>query len=133
MEHYKISKLINYSTVSKSVTKKWTEVNDLSSSQYSVNKNISFKTSMLRSDLYDYSHAYIVLKGRISVTGTNNANRRNKKLTFKNNAPFRSCITKINNTFIYNAEDLHIVMWMYNLLEYSDNYSVISGSLWNYY
>ena len=133
MEHYKISKLINYSTVSKSVTKKWTEVNDLSSSQYSVNKNISFKTSMLRSDLYDYSHAYIVLKGRISVTGTNNANRRNKKLTFKNNAPFRSCITKISNTFIYNAEDLHIVMWMYNLLEYSDNYSVISGSLWNYY
>ena len=133
MEHYKISKLINYSTVSKSVTKKWTEVNDLSSSQYSVNKNISFKTSMLRSDLYDYSHAYIVLKGRISVTGTNNANRRNKKLTFKNNAPFRSCITKVNNTFIYNAEDLDIVMWMYNLLEYSDNYSVISGSLWNYY
>ena len=52
---------------------------------------------MLKSDLCDYSNAYIVVKGRISVTGTNAANRKNKKTTFKNNAPFRSCITKINN------------------------------------
>ena len=59
--------------------------------------------------------------------------KRNKKLTFKNNAPFQSCISKINNTFIDNAEDLDIVMPMYNLLEYSDNYSMTSGSLWNYY
>ena len=88
---------------------------------------------MLRSDLCDYSDAYIVVKGRISVRGTNDANKRNKKLTFKNNAPFRSCISKINNTFIDNAEDLDIVMPMYNLLEYSDNYSMTSGSLWNYY
>ena len=73
------------------------------------------------------------MKGRISVTGTDNANRRNKKITFKNNAPFRSCISKINNTFIGNAEDLDIVMPMYNLLEYSGNYSMTSGSLWNYY
>ena len=73
---------------------------------------------------------HIVVKGRISVTGTNNANRRNKKLTFKNNAPFRSCISKINNTFVDNGEDLDIVMSMYNLLEYSDNY-FMTGSLWN--
>ena len=73
------------------------------------------------------------MKGRISVTGTDNANRRNKKITLKNNAPFRSCISKINNTFIGNAEDLDIVMPMYNLLEYSGNYSMTSGSLWNYY
>ena len=59
--------------------------------------------------------------------------KRNKKLTFKNSAPFQSCISKINNTFIDNAEDLDIVMPMYNLLEYSDNYSMTSGSLWNYY
>ena len=72
-------------------------------------------------------------KKRTSVTGTNNANRRNKKLTFKNNAPFRSCISKINNTFIDNAGDLDIVMLMYNLLEYSDNCSMTSGSLWNYH
>ena len=56
-----------------------------------------------------------------------------KSLTFKNDAPFQSCILKINNTFTDNAEDLHIVMPMYNLLEYSDNYSMTSGSLWNYY
>ena len=88
---------------------------------------------MLRSDLWDYSDAYIVVNGRLSIRGTNNANRTNKKLTFKNNAPFRSCISKINSTFIDNAEDLDIVMPMYNLLEYSDNYTMTSGSFRNYY
>ena len=133
MEHYKISKLLSDSTVSKFVTKKRFEVFDLSCGQYSVNKNIRFKTSMLRSDLCDYSDAYIVVKGRITVTGTNNANRRIKTLTFKNNAPFRSCISKINNVFVDNAEDLDIVMPMYIMLENSDNYSMTSGSLWNCY
>ena len=69
----------------------------------------------------------------MSVTDTNNATRRNKKLIFKNNAPFRSCITKINNTFVGNAEHLDIFMPMYNMLEYSGNYSMTSGSLQNYY
>ena len=77
-------------------------------------KNIRFRTPMLRSDLCDYSDAYIVVKGITSTKGTNNVNRRNKKLTFKNNALFRSCISKINNTFIDNAEDLDIVMSMHN-------------------
>ena len=72
---------------------------------------------MLKSDLFDYSDAYIVVNRRISVTGNNVVNRRNKKLTFKNNARFRSCISKINNTFICNAENLDIVMPMYNLIE----------------
>ena len=62
-----------------------------------------------------------------------NLTQENYKLTFKNNASFRSCISKINSTFIDNAEGLDIVMLMYNLLEYSDNYSKTSGSLWNYY
>ena len=88
---------------------------------------------MLRSDLCEYSNAYFVVKGRISVTGTGNANRRNKNLTLKNSAPYRSCILKIKNTFIDNAEHRNIVMPMYNLSEYSDNYSMTSGSLWNYY
>ena len=88
---------------------------------------------MLISDLCDCNDAYIVVKGRIIVRGTNDANKINKKLIFKNNAPFRSCISKINNTFIDNAEDLDIVMPMYNLLEYSENYSMTSGSLWNFY
>ena len=82
MEHYKISKLLNDSPVSKFLTKKLTEVNDLSSDQYSFNKNVRFKTSLFRSDLCDYSDAYIAVKGRISVTNTNAANERNKKLTF---------------------------------------------------
>ena len=79
---------------------------------------------MLKSDLCDYSDAYIVVKGTTTVEGNNNAKNRNKKLTFKNNSPFRLSISKINNTFIDNAEDLDVVMPMYNLLEYSDNYSM---------
>ena len=92
------------------LSRKWIEIYNLSSGQYSVNKNIRFKTS--RSNLCDYSDAHIVVKGIISITGTENANKRNKKLTFKNNAPFRSCTSKINNTFIDNAEELDIVMAM---------------------
>ena len=66
-ENYKIAKLLNNSIVSKFVTKKWVEVNDLSSGQYSINKNIRLKTSMLRSELCDYSDAYIVVKGTIMM------------------------------------------------------------------
>ena len=73
---------------------------------------------------------YIVVKGKISVKSTKNSNRRNKNLSFKNNTPFRSWISKISNTF---TEDFDIVIAMYNLLEYSGNYSLTSGSLWNYY
>ena len=87
---------------------------------------------MLASDLCDYNDAHIVVKGRIIVTGTNEANRRNKKLTFKNIAPFKSCITKINSKFVDNAKNLNVAMLMYNLLEYGDNYSMTSGSLWNF-
>ena len=64
---------------------------------------------MLRSDLCDESDAYIFVNGKISVTGTNNVNSRNKKLIFKNNDPFSLYITKINNTFTENAENLDIV------------------------
>ena len=132
MEHHKISNSLNDSTVSKLFTKKWVEINDLSSGQYSVNKNIRFKISLLRSDLCDYSDAFIVVKGTISITGINDNNKRNKEITFKNNAPLKSSITKINNKYIDCAEDFNIVMSMYNFLEYSDNYSMTSGSLWNY-
>ena len=87
---------------------------------------------MLRWDLCDYSDAYIFVKGKITVANPNN-DAYDKKLAFKNNAPFLSCISKISNTFIDNAEDLDIVMSMYNLLEYSKNYRKITGTLWNYY
>ena len=73
---------------------------------------------MLRSDLCDFNDAYIV-KGTITVTGTSNRSRKNGSLTFKNNVPFISCISKINNTLIDNAEDLDIVLPRYNLIEYS--------------
>ena len=87
---------------------------------------------MLRSELCDYSDTHIVVKGAINVADPNN-NAYDKKLAFKNNAPFISCITKLNNTFVDNAEDLDILMPMYNLIEYSKNYSKTTGSLWNYY
>ena len=87
---------------------------------------------MLRSDLRKFSDAYIVVKGTITVTEPDNA-KRNKATAFKNNAPFINCISKINGVNIDNAEDLHVVMPMYNLLEYSKNYKKTTGSLWNYY
>ena len=81
-------------------------MNDVSSAQYSVNKSIRLKTSMLRSDLCDYSDAYTVLKGTTTVEGDDDdddAKNRNKTLNFKNNAPFPSCVLKIKNTFIDNT------------------------------
>ena len=87
---------------------------------------------MLRSDLCDFSDAYIVVKGKITITAPDN-DTYDKKFAFKNNVPFISCISKINNTLIDNAEDLDIVMPMYKLIEYSKNYRKTTGSLWNYY
>ena len=87
---------------------------------------------MLRSDLCDFSDAYIVVKAIITVTGINNRSRKNRPLAFKNNAPFISCISKINNMLIDNAQDLDIAMPMYNLIEYSKNYRKTTSSLWNY-
>ena len=87
---------------------------------------------MLRSDLCDYSDANIVAKGKIIVINLDN-DVYDKKLAFKNNAPFTSCILKVNNTLIDNAEDLDIVMPMYNLIEHSKNYRKTTGSIWNYY
>ena len=87
---------------------------------------------MLRSDLCDFSGAYIVVKGGIIVTEPDDA-KRNKEFPFKNNALFINCISKINGIKIDNAEDLDVIMPMYNLLEYSKNYKKTTGSLWNYY
>ena len=93
---------------------------------------------MLRSDLCDYADAYILIKGTITVNGIvngveNEIIRSNRKIILKNNAPFVSCITRINNEFIEDADDLDIVMPMYNLLEYSKNDRKTIGSLYNYY
>ena len=127
MEYQKITNLLDTTSdnVSRFITRKWVEVYDQSSSaedRYKPSKQIRFRTSMLRSDLCDFSDAYIVVKGRIAVTGTSNKSRKNTPLAFKNNKPFISCISKINNTLIDNTEDLDVVTPMYNLIEYSKNY-----------
>ena len=138
MEYQKITNLLNNvsSKASKFWTTNWVEINDEARGTYSPNKQIKFKTPMLRSSLCDYSDAYILVKGNITVNNTAaddaDANN-NKKVIFKNCAPFTNCISKINNTDIDNAKYIDIVMPMYNLIEYSDNYSKTSGSLWQYY
>ena len=88
---------------------------------------------MLRSDLCDYSDAYVSIKGTITVTNPNSNANFDRRLTLKNNAPFISCISKINGELVENAEDLDIVLPMYNLFEYSKNYEKTLGSLFNYY
>ena len=115
------------------VTKKWLEVCDQSEENYNVDKEIRIKTSMPRADLYDYSDAYIVGKGDITLEGDDAADKPNKNLAFKNNAPFINCISKINGVQIDNAEYLDVVMPMHNLLEYRKNYKKTTSSFWNYY
>ena len=144
MEYDKINNLLlsednESEKLSKFVTREYVRVNSLSNT-YNENKSIRFKTPMLRSNLCDYSDAYILVKGTITVTApgaNNNANnirdKRNRSLILKNNNPFVSCITRINGELIEDADDLDIVMSMYNLLEYSNNYRKAIRSLYNYY
>ena len=99
---------------------------------------------MLRADLCDYSDAYVEVTAGIEIKPNienadninvlaGNANIDKRTFTLKNNAPFISCITKINGELVENAEDLDVVMPMYNLIEYSKNYRKTNGSLHNYY
>ena len=132
MEYQKIANLLDNASnqPSKFRTKNWVEINDESRGTYSVNRQINFKTSMLRSSLCDYSDAYILVKGNITVNNTAAdgaaANNTNKKVIFKNCAPFTSCISKINNTQIDNAEYIDIVMPMYNLIEYIEKKHLVA-------
>ena len=125
--------------LSKFVTREYVRVNSLSNI-YNENKSIRFKTPMLRSNLCDYSDPYILVKSTITVRAlgvNNNANsirdKRNRRIILKNNAPFVSCIKRINGELIEDADDLDIVMPMHNLLEYSKSYRKTIGSLYNYY
>ena len=136
MEYQKITNLLGNITdkVPRFITKKWIEVYDQSAETYNTNKQIISKTSMLRSDLCDCSDAYIVVKKIVTVsTNERDRDEMNRQVILKNYAPFISCISKINVVLVENAEDLDIVMPMYNLLEYSKNYSKTSCSFWNYY
>ena len=139
MEYQKIANLIDdYASNQppKFRARNWVEINDESRGAYNVNSQIKFKTTMLKSSLCDYSDAYILVKGNINVNNTTAqgaaANNTNKKVIFKNCARFTNCISEINNTQIDNAKYIDIVMPMYNLIEYSDNYAKTTGSLWQY-
>ena len=138
MEYQKIANSLDSASnqPSKFRTRNWVEINDKSKGSQKPGSDIKFKTTMLRSNLCDYADAYILVKRTITITGAGDddaAKRQdeiNKGAMFKNCAPFTTCISRINNTDIDNAQDLDIVMPTYNLFEYSDNYSKTFGSLW---
>ena len=134
MEYQKIINLLGNipDKVPSFITKKWIKDFDQSGGTYSTNKQIRFKTPIIRSDLHDYNDAYIVVTGKITVTDPDN-NGYDKKLALKNNALFISCISKINGTLVDNAEDLDVAMPLYNLLGYSKNYRKTTEILSNYY
>ena len=141
MEYQKIANLIDDTSnkPSKSRTKNLVEINDESRGTCNVNSQIKFKTTMLKPSLCDYSDTYILVKGTITINGRGDnalarqADERNKGVAFKNCAPLTNCISEINNTQVDNANNIDIVMPMYNLIEYSDNYAKTSGSLWQYF
>ena len=134
MEYQKIINLLDDTTnqPSKFKTSNLVETNDESKGKYD-KSNIRFKTSMVQSNLCDYNDAYILFKGNITVPNTTVAgaavNNTNKKVIFKNCAPFTDYITEINNTQVDDAQTFDIIMPMYNVIEYSDAYSKLSRGL----
>ena len=120
-------------------TKCCVEINDESKELYNTGSDIKFKTTMVRSNICDYADAYIPVKGKVTITAagdhdaTKRVDEKNKGVIFKNCALFTKCISRINGIEIDNAQDIDIAMPMYNFIEYSDNYSKIVGSLWQYH
>ena len=138
MEYEKIISLLanTRNHPSKFKTKTCVEIHDGSNGVYNIGSQIKFKTSIFRSSLYNYKDTHIFAKGTKTVPNTGIAaapNNRNKKLIFRNFAPFTDCISQINNKRIDHANDIDIVMQMYNLTEYNDYYSKTSASLWECY
>ena len=127
MEHQKILNLLNEANDSKFVTRKWNIVNDNSNSNYAAANEITYNTPISKSNICDYNDVYILVTVDITVIVAPAT-----QVAFKNCAPFTKCITKIDGTTIDDAEDLDLVMPMYNLIEYSSNYSETTGSLWFY-
>ena len=127
METQKVINLLNSTENEylKFVTKKWYVIYSETKGNYSHENPIKFLTYSLESNICDYSDAYVLVTGNIAVAGGNN----NTKVAFKNCSPFRKCRIEINETFIDEADFINITMPMYNLIEYSDNYSDTSGSL----
>ena len=134
METQKIANLLGNSDNEslKFATRKWYVINDQNNTDYvDGDENgaiIKFETKVIKSNLYDYSDAYVLVTWDITATGGN----ANTKVAFKNCAPFTKCVTHISDEHVDNANNLDILMPMYNLTEYSDNYSNTSGSLWQF-
>ena len=128
MEDKKILNLLNEVNNSKFLTTKLNIVNDNSNANYNERNEVIYNMEVLKSTLCDQNDAYILVTGDITITGDNGA-----EVAFKNCAHFIICITKIDGTTIDDAEDLDLVMPIYNLLEYSSNYSDTKGSLWFFY
>ena len=139
MEYQKIINFVNNTSnqQSKFKTKNWVEINYGSYGAYSTGSQIKSKTLVIRSRICDYSDAYTLAKGTITVTNTAAAvtspNNRNKKVIFKNCSPFTDCISEINNKEIDYAKDIDILIRIYTLIKYNDNYSKTFGRLWQYY
>ena len=137
MEYQKIANLLDSASnqPSKFWTRNWAEINDEWRGTYT-GSDIKSKTTMLRSNLCDYVDAYILVKGTIKIVGAGNndaakrLDKRNAGAGFKNCAPFTKCIIRINNADMDTAQDTDIVMSIYNLTEYSKNYSKTFESLW---
>ena len=125
MEHQNILSFLNEANNSKFVTWQWNIVNDNSKAKYGVGNEINCNTEVLKSMLYDYKDAYIFVRGDITVTAAPET-----LVVFKNCAWCTKCITKIDGTTLDDAEDLDLVMPMYNFIEYSSNYSETTGHLW---
>ena len=140
METQKIVNLLNGSDNenSKFATKKWYVIDSESKGNYSHENPIKFLTSSLESSLCDYSDAYILVTGNIAVKKRNAADTADIELgaitqvAFKNCAPSEKCSTEIDGTLVDEANFINIAMPMYNLIEYSDNYSDTSGILWGF-
>ena len=137
MEYDKINNLLRSEdseseNLCKFVTRQYVKVNSLSNT-YNENKSIRFKTPILRSDVRDYADDYVLIDGIIIVARNAPRDRQNRPVILKNNAPFISCIARYNGELIEDADDLDVVMPIYNLLEYSKNYRKTMGSLYNYY
>ena len=127
MEHQKILNLLNEANDSKYLTRKWNIVNDRSNANCDVRNEIIFNTEVLKSNLCDNNDAYILVRGDITVTAA-----AVTQVSFKNCILFTKCITKIGGTTTDDAEDLDLIMPMYNLIECSSNYSETTESLWFY-
>ena len=108
---------------------------DSDTNKYSYENPIKFLINLIESSLCDYSNAYILVTGDITVKRRNAAGTADiplNTITFKTCALFEECSREIDSTLIDRADFINITMPMYNLIEYSDNYSDTSGSLWDF-